>query len=57
MQLQTRTKLYPPMALLWQGPMPGPSAAAPGGSESRISRPSSNLSVNELRRIVSEMLG
>ncbi len=57
MQLRTRTKLYPPMALLWQGPMPGPSAAAPGGSESRISRPSSNLSVNELRRIVSEMLG
>ncbi len=56
MQLRTRTKLYPPMALLWQGPMPGPSAAA-GGSESRITRPSSNLSVNELRRIVSEMLG
>ncbi len=55
MQLQTRPKLYPPMALLWSGPVPGPAAAA--GSEARIGRPSSNLSVNELRRIITEMLG
>ncbi len=56
MQLQTRPKLYPPMALLWSGPVPGPAAAA-AGSEARSGRPSSNLSVNELRRIITEMLG
>lgn len=53
MQLQTRPKLYPPMALLWSGPVPGPGAP---GSEARSGRPSSNLSVNELRRIITDML-
>ena len=54
MQLQTRPKLYPPMALLWSGPAPKPAAAA--STEARAERPSSNLSVNELRHILSEML-
>ncbi len=55
MQLQTRPKLYPPMALLFAGPAPGP-AAGPAADEARTHGPSSNLSVSELRRILSEML-
>ena len=55
MQLQTRPKLYPPMALLFAGPAPGPSPL-PAADERRVQGPSSNLSVNELRRILSEML-
>jgi hypothetical protein len=43
------------MALLFAGPHPGP-APLPAAEQARTRGPSSNLSVNELRRILSEML-
>jgi hypothetical protein len=47
-----RPKLFPPLALLWQGPGPQaaqPSGAAPAGH--------SSLSPQELRRIVADLIG
>ncbi|HEY0084972.1 MAG TPA: hypothetical protein VGB65_03585 [Allosphingosinicella sp.] len=53
MHVQTTTKLYPPKALLWQGPMPYQSR----GARSHTIRANPCLSRDELRSIVSEMLG
>ncbi|HEX8583802.1 MAG TPA: hypothetical protein VF680_05275 [Allosphingosinicella sp.] len=53
MHVQTTTKLYPPKALLWQGPMPYQSR----GARSHTTRANPCLSRDELRSIVSEMLG
>ena len=54
MQLSTRPKLLPPLALLALGPFPGPAAAR---SLAAPARPSSNLSTAELRRIVADLIG
>jgi hypothetical protein len=51
MNLHTDTKLYPPMALLWTGPMPYQMAALSGTCAAATS-----LSRDELRSIVSEMM-
>jgi hypothetical protein len=53
MHVQTTTKLYPPKALLWNGPMPYQRSGARGGT----TRANPCLSRDELRSIVSEMLG
>jgi hypothetical protein len=52
MILQTTPKLYPPMALLWEGPMPYQSAGAVSGTAGA----GSLLSIDELRSIVSQMV-
>ena len=51
MNIRKRPKLYPPKALLWEGPIPAlPQAGATG-------TPAAILPPSELRRIVHEMLG
>jgi hypothetical protein len=52
MQIVTRPKLLPPLALLWQGPQPGP---APRTGATAVQR--SSMSVQELRKIVAELIG
>ena len=52
MNLNTETKLYPPMALLWTGPMPYQKKSMPAFN----SAAASGLSTDELRSIVSEMV-
>jgi hypothetical protein len=52
MQVQTTPKLYPPMALLWTGPMPYQCL----GTATSTVRVNSSLSRDELRSIVSEMV-
>jgi hypothetical protein len=51
MNTHTNTKLYPPMALLWTGPMPYQTAAPSGTCAAATS-----LSRDELRSIVSQMM-
>ena len=55
MKTRKRPKLYPPKALLWQGPTPGPAA----NQTVAVTRmpPPATLPATELRRIVHEMLG
>jgi hypothetical protein len=48
---QTNPKLYPPMALLWTGPMPYQMSAPSGTCAAATS-----LSRDELRSIVSQMM-
>ncbi len=48
MNTHTDTKLYPPRALLWEGPMPYQMAGLPGAA--------ATLSRDELRSIVSRMV-
>jgi hypothetical protein len=55
MKIRKRPKLYPPKALLWQGPTPGP-AALEQAAVTRMPLPAT-LPATELRRIVHEMLG
>jgi hypothetical protein len=56
MQLVTRPKLLPPLALLWQGPNPGPAGhAAPLNGAAPAHRPT--LTGQELRRIVADLIG
>ncbi len=50
MQLVTRPKLLPPLALLRQAPAGGPLIKVP-------TERSGTLSPNELRRIVADLLG
>jgi len=52
MNLHNTPKLYPPMALLWNGPMPYQKVGARSGTPA----PGSALSVDELRSIVSAMV-
>ena len=52
MNVTTNTKLYPPMALLWEGPMPYQMAGARSGTSGAASR----LTTDELRSIVSQMV-
>ena len=52
MNLHDTPKLYPPMALLWNGPMPYQKAGARSGAPAD----SSSLSADELRSIVSRMV-
>jgi hypothetical protein len=52
MQIVTRPKLLPPLALLWQGPRPGPAPLASAAPALRF--PLSGL---ELRNIVAERIG
>jgi hypothetical protein len=49
MKTRKRPKLYPPKALLWEGPSPAPRGPA--------IPPAATLPRSELRRIVQEMLG
>jgi hypothetical protein len=51
MNAHTDTKLYPPMALLWTGPLPYQMAASSGTCAAATS-----LSRDELRSIVSQMM-
>jgi hypothetical protein len=53
MHVHSNTKLYPPKALLWTGPMPYQSP----GARTRTTRADPSLSRDELRSLVSEMLG
>ena len=52
MNRRKRPKLYPPKALLWQGPIPALSTTGVGPTP-----PAAILPPSELRRIVQEMLG
>ncbi len=53
MHVQTNTKLYPPKALLWTGPLPYQT----GGAATGTHQFGSGLSRDELRSIVTEILG
>ena len=53
MQLVTRPKLLPPLALLWQGPTTGPMS----GPDTMPAHRPSNLTGSELRRIVADLIG
>jgi hypothetical protein len=55
MNIRKRPKLYPPKALLWQGPTPGPAAIQPIAATKMP--PPATLPATELRRLVHEMLG
>jgi hypothetical protein len=55
MQLNTRPKLLPPLALLWQGPRPGPHSAAYAGAAA--GHLTNTLTAQELRRIVADHIG
>jgi hypothetical protein len=52
MKTRKRPKLYPPKALLWEGPIPALPRADAGSIP-----PAAILPPAELRRIVQEMLG
>ena len=52
MKTRKRPKLYPPKALLWEGPIPALPEARTGAVP-----PAAILPRSELRRIVHEMLG
>jgi len=57
MQLVTRPKLLPPLALLWQGPNPGPYAGSSGGPAAAPTIRACTLTGSELRRIVADLIG
>jgi hypothetical protein len=53
MKTRKRPKLYPPKALLWEGPMPAFAGRQGAGQVPAAA----TLPPSELRRIVQEMLG